>query len=1134
MNEEFKKIKGIAIFFLKRLSILLLIVGIIVIVIAAIQYYILLDDGSYKEGDKSNTPYAVEEHTNSVTIDNDGKITTSLTAQELWEQMIENETRVDVYLDSPEELKKLINAQQVTDYLDTRENPNEPIDWKSINEDIDSKDVQGIIKLKREKSDGTVETLTYVDPETFQSYIDQYNQTGSDEFKEKALNHFTIEKGYQSSTGGNYEIGTDGKAEIIEKGDVIEIPQGQNYGTIYTFNSWQLIGLHEQLKLKEQAGMTFDNEGFGRINGRYTVATTDKFGKVGDYIDYYYIDKNGQEQIIPCIICDIKGEDAKNEWGHHSGTNILEFYVNEVTWCTPGWVSGLYPDYNDCGQASSMHDNPGTSSCHPEWQGSALKVINGGNYFDNPNFGSENITSNEDENTSSDTNSSIETSDEENAPLKWPTSPTAPITSPFGQREAPTAGASSNHQGIDIGVTTGTEVYATEAGTVVNSEYKDLNGNWIKIDHGNGFESLYLHNSQLLVSVGDVVSKGQVIALSGKSGIVSGPHLHFAIKLNGAYIDPLLYKYDNGQGNGTGGFGSAINVDSSSQWTTSGSAGYYAKVATWNETTEIVTSDDPEQEQKNVTQYSMITTKINYQQLTNEYKMPFDYLWALLVISQDKDFVLELADLVYNSEIEITIYDNLTENTTVMTDTYTKSTKVITDDIAVNVAYSGDNQIIYNKNEYGGPFTKELEQQYTTTTTIITKTNTINIILTKANVWIADYTQKAEKQVAEPTTTQSSNDFEDDEYPSEDSPDKEDAIDTAGLAEGFRQAKQREYLQTYTNVITRVTNLWSKYYYKTINRTVNNTSTTLTTKYISSPAETIEKTDKKSEEDNFVTLFIKYRTARSNIISGLQILVQILNNSEDTVEMIDLTKYLLYKATGEDYGVTEYNIQIINPNSMNKVIGNALENYIKLWENGALWAYETGRSTKFPSKYLTADEKNYIVYEDGSYGHNNIAYGIATFISSESNAKVVHPLFGNGYYNWQSNFSAYGIDVISLSEGSLVDKSTVLTVLNDIISGFQSSVKGKIADYLPEFNFSQAQMDALTAVCYQYGNINEFPDAYRNSLDENGKLDAEKLRRNYEPFNYSSTTYDRKYANWLLFTQEKYTNASGEEVISGG
>ena len=51
----------------------------------------------YKEGDKSNTPYAVEEHTNNVTIDNDGKITTALSAKELWNQMIENETRVDLY-----------------------------------------------------------------------------------------------------------------------------------------------------------------------------------------------------------------------------------------------------------------------------------------------------------------------------------------------------------------------------------------------------------------------------------------------------------------------------------------------------------------------------------------------------------------------------------------------------------------------------------------------------------------------------------------------------------------------------------------------------------------------------------------------------------------------------------------------------------------------------------------------------------------------------------------------------------------------------------------------------------------------------------------------------------------------------
>lgn len=919
-QKEDKAKKIISSIVLIKLGIPIFIIFIVILLISGMIYYITIDDASYKEDDPKNIPYAVEQHTDNIVIYEDGNIETTTTAQELWDKMIEDGSRVEEYLDTPEELKKLINAQLITNNLDTRENPNKEIDWEKINEDTTTKEVQGIIKLKRTDKDGNTYLLKYTDPQTFQSYIDKYNETGLESDRTNAMSYYTIEKGYQPSSGGNYKVGTDGEAEIIESGDVIEIPQGQNYGTTYTYNSWQLIGAGDQLKLKEQAGMTFDNEGFGRINGRYTVATTTKFGKVGDYIDYYYIDKNGQEQIIPCIICDVKGQDAGNEWGHHGGTNILEFYVNEVTWCTPGWASGVHPWYNDCGQASSMHDNPGTSTCHPEWQGTALKVINGGSYFDNPNFVSETITSNEDENqnendnqSENDSEISSENSNEENAPLKWPTNPSASITSYFGPRTAPTAGASSYHQGIDIGVGIGTEVYATEAGTVVNSEYKDLNGNWIKIDHGNGFESLYLHNSQLLVSVGDVVAKGQVIALSGNTGVGTGPHLHFAIKLNGNYIDPLLYKYDNGKGNGTGGFGTAVDVDQSTSGST-GSASYYAKVATWSEVTEVIESNDPEQETKNVTKVNMTSTKINYQQLVSGYQMPFDYLWALLVITEDKDFVSEIADLVYNSEIEITVYDNITKNTSVMEDNYTKSTKVITDNIVVNVEYDNN-----NKNEYGGPFEKEKEETYTTTTTIITTTNTLNIALTKANVWVVKYEQEFEQQAPEITSSTSSKDYEDEEYPSEDLPDKQDSVDAMGLARTFRLSIQNDYEQSYTNVTTNVESLISKYYYKTINRTINNSNTTENTKYLSTPAVIEEKTDKDADENNFVKILVKNSRARHTITGVTSWLFEILENSPDTKDMVDLTKYLLYKATDTDYGVTEFDFGIFDPKNFKEL-----------------------------------------------------------------------------------------------------------------------------------------------------------------------------------------------------------------------
>ena len=88
--------------------------------------------------------------------------------------------------------------------------------------------------------------------------------------------------------------------------------------------------------------------------------------------------------------------------------------------------------------------------------------------------------------------------------MKWPTDSTN-ITSEFGLRDAPTSGASTNHRGIDIGVSEGTNVYACEAGKVTTASYSESAGNWVVIDHGNGYVSKYMHNSELKVSVGDKV-----------------------------------------------------------------------------------------------------------------------------------------------------------------------------------------------------------------------------------------------------------------------------------------------------------------------------------------------------------------------------------------------------------------------------------------------------------------------------------------------------------------------------------------------------------------------------------------------------------------------------------------------------
>lgn len=128
-----------------------------------------------------------------------------------------------------------------------------------------------------------------------------------------------------------------------------------------------------------------------------------------------------------------------------------------------------------------------------------------------------------------------------NIKFTWPCPSSSRVTSDFGGRSSPTEGASSNHQGIDIGAATGTDITAAAQGEVIISTYSYSAGNYIMINHGGGVYTVYMHCSQLLVSVGDTVSQGQVIAKVGSSGVCTGPHLHFGIRVNGSYVNPTAY-----------------------------------------------------------------------------------------------------------------------------------------------------------------------------------------------------------------------------------------------------------------------------------------------------------------------------------------------------------------------------------------------------------------------------------------------------------------------------------------------------------------------------------------------------------------------------------------------------------------
>lgn len=130
----------------------------------------------------------------------------------------------------------------------------------------------------------------------------------------------------------------------------------------------------------------------------------------------------------------------------------------------------------------------------------------------------------------------------------WPCS-SKYITSPLGSRYTGIKGASTNHAGIDIGrVGYTTKAVAAKAGTVIISAYNKYRGNYVVVSHGSGNTTTYQHLSSRSVSKGDYVAQGQVVGITGSTGVSRGAHLHFEITEGGKIIDPLTYLTDYTKG----------------------------------------------------------------------------------------------------------------------------------------------------------------------------------------------------------------------------------------------------------------------------------------------------------------------------------------------------------------------------------------------------------------------------------------------------------------------------------------------------------------------------------------------------------------------------------------------------------
>jgi murein DD-endopeptidase MepM/ murein hydrolase activator NlpD len=115
------------------------------------------------------------------------------------------------------------------------------------------------------------------------------------------------------------------------------------------------------------------------------------------------------------------------------------------------------------------------------------------------------------------------------------------ITSGYGPRKRPTRGASTNHGGLDMAAPMGTPIYATHDGVVAFSGWGSGYGNNVSINGASGLQTFYGHQSKLAVKTGQKISKGQLIGYVGSTGVSTGPHLHYEVRINGQKVNPIGY-----------------------------------------------------------------------------------------------------------------------------------------------------------------------------------------------------------------------------------------------------------------------------------------------------------------------------------------------------------------------------------------------------------------------------------------------------------------------------------------------------------------------------------------------------------------------------------------------------------------
>ncbi len=534
-------------------------------------------------------------------------------------------------------------------------------------------------------------------------------------------------------------------------------------------------------------------------------------------------------------------------------------------------------------------------------------------------------------------------------------------------------------------------------------------------------------------------------------------------------------------------------------------------------------------------QYNDIDRQITLQETTIDYKsmigihtVPFELLLSLLVNTEDVDFVNDLADLAFDSTIEITIYDNTTKTTTVETVKTTEVTefkKIIEYTTTGTSVSSGDTMFTnFPVTEYIN--SKDVDRlEYTLTTTTTNESNSYIIGLTSVKSWIANISNKYEIKKEDKSENLGTQDapIEEGTYDLEPydiyTGDREvlnfqstKTYDVENLAGGgpihiecvINSAKKQGTMTRYTQ-LTKNESTTTKWSYEAGNKQVSEVG------------------------EQFAEVYDKHPKAQGNLDTVASWLFDLLDDTESTVDYVSIMKYLLFVCTGDSYGVTEDDILELLESNMNmisvsKVNGNILAEYIKRWENYSLADYMNGEGNyDSVKKYVTEDRQYYKSYYVNSVC--NFSYGLSI---SAADYTELFKKFGLGD---PKNY---------FTEGSKAEVDKIDSVYAEVILNMRDLVVNEVEK--AGINLTSEQIDALTVVRYQWGNIGNFSEAYKNANGDMNKFKESFFVYNADrskgwPYISSNGASDyersRKTANFKLFSEGIYTDIHGNIIQKG-